>query len=94
MEFLLISLFNITLRDLVQALCLQKLQLGLLRDMLFLELQISIINSRQMGGRKLQMQFIKKEVKYSSKFFHCGRATHPQINGNLDVLAPSAIAVR
>lgn len=36
----------------------------------------------------------KNGTKIFIQIFHSGRATHPKINGGLDVLAPSPIAVR
>lgn len=55
----------------------------------------NLYNKQQADGwKKVTDAVHKKGSKIFLQIFHCGRATHPKINGNLDVLAPSAIAVR
>ena len=46
------------------------------------------------GWKKVIDAVHKNGTKIFLQIFHGGRATHPKINGGLDVLAPSAIAVR
>lgn len=46
------------------------------------------------GWKRVVDAVHKRGSKLFLQIFHSGRATHPKINGNLDVLAPSPIAVR
>lgn len=55
----------------------------------------NIYTKQQANGWKRVIEAVhKKGSKIFLQIFHSGRATHPKINGNLDVLAPSPIAVR
>ena len=55
----------------------------------------NIYNEEQKEGWKKVVEGVhEKEGKIFLQIFHSGRATHPLFNGNLEVLAPSAIAAR
>jgi hypothetical protein len=61
-------LYNIILKELVLLSFLQKLLLGLLKEMHSLELVIFIQKNMRKVGRKLLTQFIKKVQKYLFKW--------------------------
>lgn len=46
------------------------------------------------GWKKITDALHEKGAKIFIQIYHAGRANHPQINGGLEIWAPSAVAVR